>query len=442
MYCSRFVIALGVLILAAPAIAAPAKAAKPAKAPARAVAKAVAPATPVQIELSHQLDEERAERIEPLIERFNGQQKDVEIKLVRRVEGSEPKQLNLVTREEYARFVANKAKFKPLNEVMREGKEAFDGSKLSPEMRDRLTEANGKMFSLPVAFSTPVLYINKAAFRKAGLNPDQPPKTWAETQEVAGKLVDSGSRCAFTTSWPTWVHIDNLSAWNGAEVSDAKGKLNFNGLVQIKHVAMLATWYKSKYFSYFGRRDEADRRFADGECAMLTSSSSLFASLAGKKSLEVGVSTLPYHDDVRGAPQNTLADGASLWIASGLKPAETKGVAKFINYVLSPEVQIELTVSGGFLPMTPVARAAASSKLLKDDLAGLQVAYAELQGRASSPVVRVSQIEAVRNIVDEELEAVWANKIPAKQALDNAVERGNALMQPEVTGKAKKKSGK
>ena len=442
MYRSRFVIALAGLVLAAPAIAVPAKAAKPVKAPARAAAKAVAPATPVQIELSHQLDEERAERIEPLIERFNGQQKDVEIKLVRRVEGSEPKQLNLVTREEHARFVANKAKFKPLNEVMRDGKEALDGNKLSPEMRDILTESKGKLLSLPVAFSTPVLYINKAAFRKAGLNPDQPPKTWAETQEVAGKLVDAGSRCAFTTSWPTWVHVDNLSAWNGAEVSDTKGKLNFNGLVQIKHVAMLATWYKSKYFSYFGRRDEADRRFADGECGMLTSTSSLFASLAGKKSLEVGVSTLPYHDDVRGTPQNTLADGASLWIASGLKPAESKGVAKFVNYVLSPETQIELTVGGGFLPMTPVARAAASSKLLKDDLAGLQVAYTELQGRASLPVVRVSQIEAVRNVIDEELEAVWANKIPAKQALDNAVQRGNSLLQPVAVVAAKSKAGK
>jgi sn-glycerol 3-phosphate transport system substrate-binding protein len=438
MHFSRLVIALGGLILAAPAIAAPVKPAKPAKTPARAVS----PATPIQIELSHQLDEERAERIEPLIERFNNQQKDVQIKLVRRVEGNEPKQINLVTREEYARFVANKAKFKPLNEVMREGKEAFDGSKLSPEMRDSLTETNGKLFSLPVAYSTPVLYINKAAFRKAGLNPDQPPKTWAETQETAGKLVDAGSHCAFTTSWPAWVHVDNLSAWNGAEVSDAKGKLNFNGLVQIKHVAMLATWYKAKYFIYFGRRDEADRRFADGECAMLTSTSALYANLAAMKTLDVGVSTLPYHDDVRGTPKNTLADGASLWIASGLNPAETKGVAKFITYMLSPEVQIDLTVSGGFLPMTPVARAAASSKLLTENLAGLQVAYAELQGRTSSPIIRVSQIEAVRNIVDEELEAVWANKIPAKQALDNAVQRGNELLQAGVSVKVKGKGGK
>jgi sn-glycerol 3-phosphate transport system substrate-binding protein len=309
-------------------------------------------------------------------------------------------------------------------------------------MRDIRTESKGNLFSLPIAYSTPVLYINKAIFRKAGLDPEQPPKTWAEAQEVAGKLVDAGSRCAFTTSWPACVLIDNLSAWNGAEVSDAKGKLNFNGLVQIKHVAMLATWYKAKYFSYFGRRDEADRHFADGECGMLTSSSALYASLLAEKSLEVGVSTLPYHDDVRGAPQNTLADGASLWIANGLTPAETKGVAKFISYLLSPEVQIDLTVSGGYLPMTSVARATASSALLKDYFTGLHVAYAQLRGRTSSPIVRVSQIESVRNVVDEELEAVWANKIPAKQALDNAVERGNALLNQTVASKSKAKGGK
>lgn len=437
MHHSRLVIALTGLVLAVSASAAPAKAVKPTKT-AKAPVSTVSPGTPVQIELSHQLDEERAERIEPLIDRFNSQNKDVQIKLVRRVEGDDPKQINLVTSEEYEHFVTRKAKFKPLDEVMREGKQAFDASKLSPEMRGRLNENKGKLISLPVAFSTPVLYINKAAFRKAGLNPDQPPKTWAEAQETAGKLVDAGNRCAFTTSWPAWVHIDNLSAWNGAEVSDAKGKLDFNGLVQIKHLAMLTTWYKAKYFTYFGRRDEADRRFANGECAMLTSSSSLFADLATKKDLEVGVSPLPYHDDVRGAPQNTLADGASLWIASGLKPAETKGVAKFISYVLSPEVQIDLTVSGGFLPMTPVARAAASSKLLKENLAGLNVAYAELQGRTSVPVVRVSQVSAVRNIIDEEMEAVWANKIPPKQGLDNAVQRGNALLQPMMlSSKAK-----
>lgn len=397
-------------------------------APLVAVAAPAPSPSPVQIELSHQLDEARAERLEPLLKAFNDQHKDVHLTLVRRAEGEAPKQINLVTREEYSRFVASKAKFKPLYEVMREAKQPLDANKLSPELVNGLVDRKGQLFALPVAFSTPVLFINKAAFRKAGLNPDKPPKTWFETQEAAGKLADSGSTCPFTTSWPALVHIDNLSAWNGAEVSDAKGKLDFNSLAQIKHVAMLATWHKSKYFIYFGRRDEADRRFASGECAMLTSSSAIYGSLSENKALETGVSTLPYHDDVHGAPQSTLADGASLWIASGLKPAETKGVASFINYVLGPEVQIGMTLAGGYLPMTPVARLAASSKLLKADLAGLQVAYDQLKGKPLPSAVRVAQIAPVRQIVEEELETVWDNKKPAKEALDNAVARGNAVL--------------
>ena len=393
-------------------------------------AAAPAPAAPgvARIELSHQLEEERAARLEPLVEAFNSQNKDVQVSLVRRVEGDAPRHLNLVNREDHARLVASKVRFRPIHEIMREAKQPIDASRLSPELREGMLDSKGQVAGLPVAFATPVLYINREAFRKAGLNPDAPPKSWAEVQDTAGKLFVSGSVCPFTTSWPAWVHVDNMSAWNGADVSDSKGQLAINGLVQIKHVAMLATWHKAKYFSYFGRRDEADRRFASGECAMLTSSSWLYSSLNEQKAVDFGVAQLPYHDDVYGAPKNTLADGAALWFSADLKPAEVKGAAKFVNYVLGPEIQIRLTLAGGFLPITPVARATASSKLLQSDLYALQAAYSQLQGKTIAPKVRPSQIAAVRTILDEELDAVWANRKPAKEALDSAAQRANAAL--------------
>jgi sn-glycerol 3-phosphate transport system substrate-binding protein len=37
-------------------------------------------------------------------------------------------------------------------------------------------------------------------------------------------------------------------------------------------------------------------------------------------------------------------------------------------------------------------------------------------------------MDKVHVILDEELEAVWANKKPAKAALDTAVTRGNAVI--------------
>lgn len=387
----------------------------------------------IEIEFSHQLDEERTERLEKLVDRFNEQQKDYQLKLVRRGSGDAPQHINLATRDDLVRFVANRKKFKPLYDVMREAKEPLDGAKLSPELRGGISDAKGKVFALPVALATPVLYFNKAAFRKAGLDPENPPQTWRQVQHAADKLYDVGSNCPYTTSWPTWVHIDNVSAWNGAEVSDAKGHLAFNGLLQVKHLAMLASWHKVKFFTYFGRRDEADRRFAAGECGMLTSSSALYGSLHESKSIEVGVAALPYHEDVHGAPQHTLADGPSLWIGGDKKAAEYKGVAKFISFLLGPEMQVELTLAGGYLPMTPVARAAATSKLLKGDMAGMHVAFRQLQGKGNTTrPLRVSQIEPVRLIIDEELEAVWANKKPAKEALDTAVLRGNAILPASI----------
>lgn len=401
---------------------------------------------PVQLELTHRLDEERAERLEPLIDEFNKKQNDVHVTLVRRGDSFDPKQLNLVTRDEHAKLLDTKAKFKPLSEVMRQAKEPLDASKLSPELKEGLSDAKGQLIALPVAFSTPVLYINKDLFRKAGLDPETPPRTWAEAQVVAGKLSDAGSRCPFTTSWPVEVFIDNVSALDGAPIGDAKGRLAFNGLPQVKHIAMMATWYKASYFSYSGRRDEADRRFASGECAMLTSSSALYPALSDKK-LNIGVSPLPYHDDVYGAPQRTLADGASLWVGEGLKPAEVKAVAKFINYVMAPDIQVGLTAAGGFLPMTPAARSAATSKLLAENAAGLKVALAQLQGKGAVPTIRVAQNEKLRLIAEEELEAVWANRKPAKEALDEAVARGNQVLDTasakvSTTAKPKAKRGK
>jgi sn-glycerol 3-phosphate transport system substrate-binding protein len=334
----------------------------------------------------------------------------------------------LVTREEQARFVAAKANFKPLHQVMKEANMPLDGGKLAPELRVGLGDAKGGLFALPIGLSTPVLFINKMAFRKAGLDPEKPPKTWAEMLKAADKLFDAGSTCPYTTSWPSWVHIDNLSSWNGVEVSDAKGRLNFNGLVQVKHTAMLTTWAKARFFIYFGRRDEADNRFVAGECGMLTSSSSLYGALHESRKVEVGVSSLPYHDDVPGAPQQTLAGGYSLWVGAGQKPAEYKGVAQFVSFLMEPDLQVEFSAVAGFLPMTPAARAAAGSKLLKADTAGLNVAYAQLQGPGALRALRVSENERVRIITEEELEAAWAGKTPAKQALDNAVQRGNLVL--------------
>src|SRR6266851_3491170 len=64
---------------------------------------------------------------------------------------------------------------------------------------------------IPFDSSTPVLWYNKDAFRKAGLDPTSPPKTWAQLREAALRIrAANGSPCGFTTAWPTWVQFETF----------------------------------------------------------------------------------------------------------------------------------------------------------------------------------------------------------------------------------------
>jgi len=88
-----------------------------------------------------------------------------------------------------------------------------------------------------------VLYYNKDAFKKAGLNPDQPPKTWQDMAAYTEKLRQSGVKCGYASGWQGWIQIENFSAWhalpiatknNGFDGTDAV--LEFNKPLQVKHI--------------------------------------------------------------------------------------------------------------------------------------------------------------------------------------------------------------
>jgi sn-glycerol 3-phosphate transport system substrate-binding protein len=398
-----------------------AKPAKPAAKP------AAAPTAPVEFELAHNLGASGEERLQAIVDRFNTESGST-LKLVRLEKGDKPAALNLMRRYDMSDVLSQPKAFVPLHEVMTKAGQPLKFGELLGDLKAGVVDTKGKLVALPVLYSTPVLFYNKNAFRKAKLNPDQPPKTWFEMQGMLDKLQDAGYACPYTSSWPVWVHVDNVSAISGVPAATDKGQLTFNGLPQVKHLAMMATWTKANYFKLFGRRNEASARFHEGECAMITTDSREHVDFRDAKGVELGVAALPYHDDVYGGRQSSLADGASLWVGAGRTPAQYKQAAKFVSFLLSPEMQLEMVRVYGGLPMTATARAAARSKLLKDDDKTLEIAYTSLNGNGSKPAVRVANIDQVRLIADEEMEAVWDDKKPAKAALDTSVQRGNALL--------------
>ena len=210
-----------------------------------------------------------------------------------------------------------------------------------------------KRLALPLNTARPVLYYNRDAFRSAKLDPRAAPKTWYEMAGVLGSLAEAGQSCAYTTAWPAWVMLEN----SGGELSRQ---------LMVRWTSMLASWEKSGFFSYSGRANEAESRFAAGECAVLTSSSASRSELAKQAGFEIGVAPLPYYDDSvvsRALP----ASAPAVWVAR-----QSVGVTHFLAFLAT----------------------------------------------------RAAEARRSREILEEELEAVWQGGKSAPEALDAYLSRG------------------
>ena len=82
-----------------------------------------------------------------------------------------------------ATMMAAKGAIKPVYELMAETGEPFDPNAYLSTVTGYYSTTEGKMLSMPFNSSTPILYYNKEAFAKAGLDVNTPPKTWPEVEE-------------------------------------------------------------------------------------------------------------------------------------------------------------------------------------------------------------------------------------------------------------------
>jgi len=322
----------------------------------------------------------------------------------------------------------------PVHELMADTKESFDPNKYLSAVTGYYTSNEGKMLSMPFNSSTPVLYYNKDMFANAGIK--SAPKTWKEMGEVSQKLLDAGAHCGFTTTWQSWTQIENFGARNNVAMADNNNgfggldtKFTFNKPAFVKHINQMREWSKTDIFRYGGRQSTGMPLFYTQRCAMTMGSSAGLAGIkANMKDINVGVAQLPYDESLINKPQNTIIGGASLWVLSGHSNEEYKGVAKFFSYLSSAAVQADWHQFTGYLPITQDAYQLTKKQGFYKKNPGTDVAVMQMTSvkpTVNSKGIRFGNFLQTRDIINEQLEAVWAGKISAQTALNNAVKQGN-----------------
>jgi len=406
----------------------------------------------IEIRLWHATDGAPGDQLEAVVERFNASQRQYRLVPVHKGSDNETLSAGLgaqragegphilqVHEAATASMLAAARAVTPLHRLMHEADEPYDARALLSAVASFYSDAEGNLLALPLNTSTPVLYVNRPVLAAAG-KADAPLATWYQVQEVLLALREQDpARCGLTTTRPSWVMLENTLAWHNEEFASRNNgydgldaRLAFNTRLAIRHVALMRAWMRGQIFSWSGRRDEGETRFARGECAMLTASSAAYGNVARSAGFEFAVAPLPHYDDIEGAPYNTLIGGASLWAMSGKSAAEQKGVAKFFAFLSRPEVQAEWHQRTGYLPLTRAAYDLSRRAGFYARNPGTEVALLALlnkdRPRAHSRGIRIGNHLQIRAIVDEELERAFAGAKPPKLALDDAVERGNALL--------------
>jgi sn-glycerol 3-phosphate transport system substrate-binding protein len=403
------------------------------------------------IQFWHAMAGEMGQRVEKLANDFNATQKEFRIVPVYKgtypevmtggiaaFRAKQPPYILQIFEVGTATMMAAKGAVYPVYELMKEHGVPFEPKSYLPAVSGYFSDVKGNMLSFPFNSSTPILYYNKDLFKKAGLDPNAPPKTFADVESYAKKLQAAGVPCGFTTEWPSFMQFENFSAYhnlpistkaNGLDGFDAELKLN--GPVQVKHLQNLVDWQKTKIFDYGGRGDSSKTKFFSGECAMTVSSAAARLGIVTNMKADVGMALLPYYADVRGAPQNSIIGGASLWVMRGQKPADYKGVAQFFAYLSKPEVQAWWHQETGYLPITTAAYDLSRQQGFYDKNPGTDVAVKEINLNPptdNSKGLRLGNFVQIRAIIEEEVENALQGKKTPQQALDSAVSRGNELL--------------
>ena len=337
-----------------------------------------------------------------------------------------------------ATMMASKGVVMPVGQVMQDAGFKFDPTAYVPAVAGYYTAPNGQMLSFPFNSSTTVFYFNKDAFAAAGISTDKPPSTWPEVALAAAKLKSNGHKCPLTIAWQGWTQLESFSTWHNTELATQgngmrglNARLVANSPLHVRHIENLGNMAKQGLFVYKGRNNTAESTFVSGECAMITTSSGFYGNVAKNAKFGFGLSTLPYYPDVPGAPQNTVIGGASLWVMSGKRAEEYKGVATFFNYLSNPEVQSASHKRTGYLPITLAAFKLTEQSGFYKQNPGTDTAVNQMIRKTTdkSRGIRLGNYVQIRAIEDEELEQVWAGKKTAKEALDAIIKRGNELLE-------------
>jgi len=291
----------------------------------------------------------------------------------------------------------------------------------------------GKFNSIPWNSSNPILYYNKDIFKKAGLDPENPPKTFGEVMKACEKIeaTKAAPKCI---TWPlhSWF-VEQWIAEQGALLANNEnGRAARATDVYIDSEAMrrIVEWWKAMYdkgyYVYSGKPEDwdgANQIFVSQQAAMLITSTSdvtFMQNAAFENGFELGTGFLPIPDGVE--RNGTVVGGASLWLTKGHPDEEMKAALTFLLWFTNTENMVRWHKGTGYFPVLNTSVKVLEWQHWFERNPAYKAAFDQLlQSKANRATqgALIGPFPEIRTIIENMIQAVFQGK-PIDQALKEA----------------------
>ena len=298
---------------------------------------------------------------------------------------------------------------------------------------------------LPAYFnvSNPILYYDKAAYEKAGLDPERPPATLADVKEYSEKLVAAGYPHGYALKTDPWI-LEQWSAKGGVTyVNNGNGRrARATAVTWDNEVAKgIFTWMKEMVDRGLAvtnpdQGQNAINNFLavrNGEAAMTVDTSAALGRVTevietGQGgSVRLGVGPMPGPVGKGGV----LVGGGAWYLSNKSSPAEIAAAWKFAKFLLEPRNVAFFSAGTGYLP---IRKAALTEPVLVErweKYPGFRVAYEQLvQGVENDATAGplLGDYLGVRNVVRNAIQAMLTQGKSPQAALTDAAREADKVI--------------
>lgn len=312
---------------------------------------------------------------------------------------------------------------------------AFDPNDYIDGVRYFYANSGGKMIGMPFNSSTPILYYNEDALKKAGVTP---PKTWEEFQEIAPKLKEAGYVPLAQSHLP-WIFTENFFsrhnlqfATNNNGFDGAEGTKLLINTPEIKmHFARVKEWLDAGLFGFYGTGwNDNQAAFETGKAAMWLGSSGSFGGLLKSTNFPFSATFLPYWKEITEQPYSTFIGGAALFALSGKPAEENRATAEFFKYLSSPEIQYYWHKETGYVPITKAAYEMARQDGHYERFPAAEIGILQLNERAGEWTrgYRLGYYVQIRDVMNREYGRIFSGETDVDTAFATIESEANALL--------------